>query len=67
MTNNFNYIHEVTVMPHIWQGDVMLGNNGNLFFKCMQQVTKGFLYHLCPDEEKGCSARDLMIIEPCRA
>ena len=22
---------------------------------------------LCPDEEKGCSARDLVIIESCRA
>ena len=24
-------------------------------------------HNLCPDEEKGCSARDLMIIESCRA
>ena len=23
--------------------------------------------HLCPDEEKGCSARDFVIFESCRA
>ena len=23
--------------------------------------------HMCPDEEKGCSARDLVIIDSCKA
>ena len=26
-----------------------------------------FIIHMCPDEEKGCSARDLVILECCRA
>ena len=29
----------------------MLGNIGNLFVKCMQQVTKGHLHHLLGESD----------------
>ena len=32
-----------------------------------QDYFKSLLKRMCPDEETGCSARDLVMIESCRA